>query len=193
MAANDHLRSTAPPPGGVEWLSAPALQARLAEEINRAERHGTELSCLLVVIENLDEMAHEHGEELREQTLVYIADALQRELRAFDRVGRPSERELLLVLPGADGARGEIVARRVLERLRTIKVEAGGVRRPLQVSVGLAPWRDGSSGEDLLTRMRAASRPRNGNGNGEEAAANPSAPAIHGHSPLPQSTHGPSR
>jgi diguanylate cyclase (GGDEF)-like protein len=164
MAANDHLRSTTPPPDGVEWLSAPALQARLAEEIKRAERHGTELSCLLVVIENLDEMAHEHGEELREQTLVYIADALQRELRAFDRVGRPSERELLLVLPGADGARGEIVARRVLERLRTIKVEARGVRRPLQVSVGLAPWRDGSSGEDLLARMRAASRPRNGNG-----------------------------
>jgi diguanylate cyclase (GGDEF)-like protein len=191
MAANDHLRSTAPPPGGVEWLSASALQARLAEEINRAERHGTELSCLLVVIENLDEMAHEHGEELREQTLVYIADALQRELRAFDRVGRPSERELLLVLPGADGARGEIVARRVLERLRTIKVEAGGMRRPLQVSVGLAPWRDGASGEDLLARMRAASQPRNGNG--EEPPVAPAAPAIHGHGPLPQSTHGPSR
>jgi len=193
MAANDHLRSTAPPPGGVEWLSASALQARLAEEINRAERHGTELSCLLVVIENLDEMAHEHGEELREQTLAYIADTLQRELRAFDRVGRPSERELMLVLPGADGARGEIVARRVLERLRTIKVEARGVRRPLQVSVGLAPWRDGASGEDLLTRMRAASRPRNGNGNGEETSAAPAVPAIDGQSPLPQSTHGPSR
>jgi two-component system, cell cycle response regulator len=162
MAANDHQRSEEPPPGGVEWLSAPALNSRLIEEIKRAERHGTALSCLLVQIENLDEMAREHGEELREQTLAYVAEALRRELRAFDRVGRPSERELVLVLPGADGARGEIVARRVLDRLRTIKVEARGTRRPLRVSVGLAPWRDGASGDELMTRMRAASLPRNG-------------------------------
>jgi diguanylate cyclase (GGDEF)-like protein len=162
MAANDHPRSVAPPSGGVEWLSASASHARLAEEIKRAERHGTALSCLLVVIENLEEMTLEHGAELREQTLTYIAEVLGRELRAFDRVGRPSERELLLVLPGADGARGEIVARRVLDRLQTIKVEARGARQPLQVSVGLAAWRDGSDTDELFRRMRAASRPRNG-------------------------------
>jgi diguanylate cyclase (GGDEF)-like protein len=184
MAANDHQRSAAPPPGGVEWLSAAALGARLVEEVKRAERHGTELSCLLVSIENLDEMAREHGEELREQTLAYVADALRRELRAFDRVGRPSERELVLVLPGADGARGEIVARRVLDRLRTIKVEARGARRPLRVSVGLAAWRDGASGEELLTRMRAASRSRNG----EEQPAAPASAAIQGHDLPTQST-----
>ncbi len=186
MAANDHLRSTAPPSGGVEWLSAPALSTRLAEEIKRAERHGTDLSCLLVLVENLDELAREHGEELREQTLTYIADALRRELRAFDRVGRPSERELLLVLPGADGARGEIVARRVLERLRTIKVEAHGTRRPLRVSVSLAAWRDGISGEELVTRMCAASRP----GNGDEAPVDPATPAEQIQNPLTQSTPG---
>ncbi len=170
MAANDDQRSMAPPAGGAEWLSAPVLEARLLEEIKRAERHGTQLSCLLVLIENLDEMAREHGEELREQTLVYVSDALSRELRAFDRVGRPSDRELVLVLPGADGARGEIVARRVLDRLRTIKVEARGARRPLRVAVGLAAWRDGASGEDLMTRMRAASRPRNGEESVRDAA-----------------------
>lgn len=186
MAANDHLRSTAPPPGGVEWLSAPDLSARLLEEIKRAERHGTGLSCLLVVIENLDEMAREHGEELREQTLAYVAAALGRELRAFDRVGRPSERELLLILPGAGGARGEIVARRVLERLRTVKVEARGVRRPLQVAVGLAVWREGLSSDELLTRAHAAARPRNS----EDAPGDSSVPDPQGQNPLTQSTPG---
>jgi diguanylate cyclase (GGDEF)-like protein len=182
MAANDHERS-APPAGGVGWLSAPALSTRLTEEIKRAERHGTELSCLLVMIENLDEMAREHGEELREQTLAYVADALRRELRGFDRVGRPSEKELLLVLPGADGARGEMVARRVLDRLRTIKVEARGARRPLRVAVGLAAWHEGTSYEELLTRMRAASRPRNG----EDTSAAAADPALQGHDPPAQS------
>ena len=157
MAASDpHQRAHRLPPEQIACLSGPALQQLLEEEIKRAERHDTPLSCLLVVIDNLDELSREHGSELPEQTLAYVGGALRRELRQFDRVGRPSDSELLIVLPGADGPRGEIVARRVLDRLRTIKVEAEGIRRPLRVSVGLAAWREHVSGEDLLAQTRAA-------------------------------------
>jgi len=159
MAASDpNLNSDPPAEGQPAVLSAPALRRRLEEEINRAERHGTSLSCLLVTIGNLDELSREHGGDLPEQALTYVAAALQRQLRRFDRIGRPSERELMVVLPGADGPRGEIVARRVLDRLRTIKVEADGSRRPLRISVGLAAWREALSGEDLLAHTRSAAR-----------------------------------
>jgi diguanylate cyclase (GGDEF)-like protein len=159
MAASEPTLSSEPPAGGQPAvLSAPALQERLEEEISRAARHGTSLSCLLVTIGNLDELSREHGSDLPEQALAYVAAALQRQLRRFDRIGRPSDWELLVVLPGADGPRGEIVARRVLDRLRTIKVEAGGTRRPLRISVGLAAWREDLSGEDLLAHTRAAAR-----------------------------------
>src|SRR2546422_406101 len=60
--------------------------------------------------------------------------------------------------PGAHGPRGEIVGRRVLDRLRTIKIEAGGERRPLRISVGLAAWRESLSASDLLAETRAAAR-----------------------------------
>jgi diguanylate cyclase (GGDEF)-like protein len=157
MAANDsHPRSDPPSQGALECLSAAALLRRLDEEIHRAERHGTQLSCLLVAIDGIDEVAEAQSVELQEQTLSYVSSALGRELRRFDRVGRPSESELLIVLPGADGPRGEIVARRVLERLRTIKVEVSGARRALNVSVGLAPWHEGAGAEELLQRTRAA-------------------------------------
>jgi diguanylate cyclase (GGDEF)-like protein len=146
------------PPGQVTCLSAPALQERLEEEINRAGRHGTALSCLLVVIDNLEELARLHGRALSEQTFAYAGPVLRRELRRFDRVGMPSASELLVVLPGADGPRGEAVARRVLDRLRAIKVEADGVRRPLRVSVGLAAWRKNLSGPELLAQTRIAAR-----------------------------------
>src|SRR6202453_1257605 len=135
---NLDLRTDPLPAGVIVCLSAAALTERMEEEINRAGRHGTPLSCLLVVIENLDELTRAHGSELSEQTLVYVSEALRHELRRFDRVGRPSEGELAVLLPGADGPRGEIVARRALKRLRAIKIEAGGQRRPLRVSVGLA-------------------------------------------------------
>ena len=143
-------------------LPAQALAERMEEEINRAGRYGTPLSCLVVVIENLEELRKAHGSELSEQTLLYVSEALHRELRRFDRVGRPSEGELAVLLPGADGPRGEIVARRALERLRAIKVEADGARRPLRVSVGLAAWREDVGGEELLAQTRAAVRRENG-------------------------------
>jgi diguanylate cyclase (GGDEF)-like protein len=147
-------------------LDAGALSVRIDEEINRAGRHGTPLSCLLVVIDNLAELAREHGAELSEQTFAYIATTLAPELRGFDRIGRPSDGELLLLLPGADGPRGEMVARRVLDRLRTIKVEAEGMRRALRFSVGLAAWRKDVGGEDLLAQARTATR----RAQGEDAA-----------------------
>ena len=159
MAASDpNLSSDQPTDGQPTVLSAPALRERLEEEINRAGRHGIALSCLLVTIGNLDELSREQGSELPEQALAYVGAALQRQLRRFDRIGRPTDRELFVVLPGADGPRGEIVARRVLDRLRTIKVEVDGTRRALLISVGLAAWRADLSGEDLLAQTRAAAR-----------------------------------
>jgi diguanylate cyclase (GGDEF)-like protein len=142
----------------VDCLSPGALAERLEEEINRAGRHGTPLSCLLVAIDDLAELSSQHGRELPEQALAYAGPVLSRELRGFDRVGRPSDSELLIVLPGADGPRGEIVARRVIDRLRAIKIESGGVRRSLRVSIGLAAWREDLTAEQLLTLTRLAAQ-----------------------------------
>lgn len=178
MAASDQdISSDRPAPGAIACLSEGMLYRRLAEEINRAGRYGTPLSCLLVTIGNLDVLAHEHGGELYEQTLSYVARALGSQLRDFDRIGMPSEGELVLLLPGADGPRGEIVARRALQRLRTIKVESDGERRPLNVSVGLAAWREGLDGGELLELARAAARRGLGDGAGT-GLASASPPAL---------------
>ncbi len=174
MAASDNNPSPEPLTERVRCLSAEGLQERLTEEINRAERHDTPLSCLLVRIGNLEELAREHGEELSEETLAYVARTLAAQVRGFDRVGCPGEGELMLILPGADGPRGEVVARRALERLRTIKVEADGARRPLRISVGLAAWHEDLGAEELLEQARVAAR----RGNGSEAG-----PGLPGSSP----------
>jgi GGDEF domain-containing protein len=176
MAASDQdTRSQRPSAGTVACLSQSALDRRLAEEINRAGRHGTPLSCLLVTIGNLDELVREHGDGLYEETLTYVARALGSQVRDFDRIGAPSDGELLLLLPGADGPRGEVVARRALQRLRTIKLEVDGERRPLSVSVGLAAWRDDLSGAELLELARGAARRGVVAGHG---LASPSPPAL---------------
>ena len=107
MAANDPNTRTDPPGRQVpRWLGAPELAERLAEEVARAERNLGPLSCLLVVIEDLDSVVERYGDELAEQALAHLAQALRGELRVFDQVGRPSDRELMVLLPGADGPRG---------------------------------------------------------------------------------------
>jgi diguanylate cyclase (GGDEF)-like protein len=165
MAASDqNPRREGSSSRGARSLSGPELTDRLDEEIARAERHSTGVSCLLVVVENLEAMAREHGVELREQMMMYIISALSPALRRFDRIGRPEEGELVILLPGAGAPQAEVVARRVLERLRAVKLESGGERRPLSVSVGLAAWDQPGSAEDLFGRARRALTRGNGTG-----------------------------
>jgi diguanylate cyclase (GGDEF)-like protein len=158
MAANDPHDPTRAPLGPRDCLSSPELAARLDEEVNRAGRHRTALSCLLVSLDDAKQLARTHGEELPAQALAYLGAALGRQLRRFDRIGHAAEGELLVVLPGADERRGEIVARRALGRLHAVKIEVAGERRPLRISVGIAAWHEGITGEQLLSQTRLAAQ-----------------------------------
>jgi diguanylate cyclase (GGDEF)-like protein len=160
MAASDSKHSKITPTGPRDCLSSLELAVRLDEEVSRAARHRTALSCLLVSLEEVERLSQAHGEELPEQALAYLGAALGRQLRRFDRVGHAADGELLVVLPGADERRGEIVARRALSRFHAVKVEVEGKRQPLRISVGIAAWREGLTAEQLLTQTRIAARRR---------------------------------
>ena len=136
------------------------LAGRLDEEVHRAARQGSQLSCLLVSLEEVERLSLKYGEDLPGRALAYLATALIRQLRRFDRVGRASDSELLVILPGADERRAEIVARRALGRLHSVKVEVEGRREALHISVGIAAWRDGLQAGQLLSQTRAAAQRR---------------------------------
>lgn len=163
MAAtdNDHLAHRPRTPRTArESLPAEELQERLEEEVARSERQRTPLSCLLVSVDDVERLAGAYGQELPARALAYLGAALERQLRRFDRVGRPGEGELLIVLPGADERRAEIVARRALGRLHAVKIELDGVRRPLHVSIGIVGWSEGLTAEQLIERARLAALKR---------------------------------
>ncbi len=162
MAARATDYTQGSPRGSIDYLSERALHARLEEEVNRAGRHNTALCCLRLVLDDLPALRRAHGDALAERVLAYVELALRRELRRFDRVGRPSESELLIVLPGADSRRGEIVARRVLARLRSVKLEFAGARHPLRVAVTLAAWQAEMSAAALLDAASADTFRENG-------------------------------
>jgi two-component system, cell cycle response regulator len=160
MAANDSDSDSSEQAAGwpVEYLSACTLRDRLEEEVSRAGRHGTPLSCLVFGVVDIGEIERVHGEGLAQQIQAYMGLALRGELRRFDRVGLAGGEELAIVLPGADGPRAEVVARRLLTRLRLLKLQENGdeQRRPLQLAIGLGTWREGVSAQRLLADARAA-------------------------------------
>jgi diguanylate cyclase (GGDEF)-like protein len=158
MVASDSQNPLSTPRGPRDTLSAAELAARLDEEVSRAGRHRTELSCLLVSLDDVERLSSTHGEELPSQALAYLGAMLGRELRRFDRVGHSAEGELLVVLPGADERRGEIVARRALGRLHAVKIESEGRRQALRISVGIAAWHEGLTADQLLAQTRLAAR-----------------------------------
>ncbi len=151
----DGERAHAAPP--LHCLDAGQLRDRVEEEVSRATRHGTALACLLLRLENFEQIAQDHGAGLSERALLHAGQTLLAELRRFDRVGRPLQDELVVVLPGAASVQGEAVARRALRRLRAIKIEADLVRSPLCVSIGIAAWRAPWSAQQLIDQARSAS------------------------------------
>jgi diguanylate cyclase (GGDEF)-like protein len=153
----------ASPPGerqraaqALRCLGAQELHERLEEEVSRAVRHGTPLCCLLLRLRDFDQIAQRHGQELADHALLHAGSTLLSELRRFDRIGRPRQDELLVLLPGAASAQGESVARRALSRLRSIKIEVQSIRKPLSVSIGIAAWRAPWSAEQLIRQARIA-------------------------------------
>lgn len=137
-------------------LSSEELHERIEEEVARATRYGGELSCLLMRLDHYRQIAEDHGAELAERALMHAGETLCAQLRSFDRVGRPRQDELVIVLPGAADTGGEAVARRALGRLRAIKIEVDQMRQPLCVSVGIATWQAPWSAGTLLEEARAA-------------------------------------
>lgn len=142
--------------GRLRCLDPDELHQRLDEEVSRSIRHGTSLACLLVRLDDFQQIAQAHGVDLAEQALMHAGEAILAELRRFDRVGRPQPHELVVVLPGAAVMQGEAVARRTLTRLRAIKIEFERTRRPLCVSVGIAAWRAPLNAKQLIDQARHA-------------------------------------
>jgi diguanylate cyclase (GGDEF)-like protein len=153
-ALEGRLESSADPHTGC--LNEAAMAARLDEEINRARRQGTPLSCLLLALDDLEAITLRHGAAMSAHTLGHLGAVLRREFRRFDRVAYLGRGEFAVLLAGSAGTQAEVVARRALERVHAIKLEEAGERRALRSSVGLGEWHDSQGAWELVASARAA-------------------------------------
>jgi diguanylate cyclase (GGDEF)-like protein len=125
-----------------------AMCRRLEEEIDRAARTGGPLSCLLIDLDNFKLINDRHGHQAGDAILRAVVQALESELRAFDRVARYGGDEFVVILPNADLASAAAAAARVLALVETVRPPDADCR--LSASVGVAEWHEPMSADALL-------------------------------------------
>jgi diguanylate cyclase (GGDEF)-like protein len=126
-----------------------AMRRRLDEEIGRATRTGSPLSCLLMDLDDFKLVNDSHGHPMGDEMLREVVRALVGEFRAFDRVARYGGDEFVVILPNADISSAEAAAERALARLAALPfASAGG--HGVSASIGAAQWHAGMDTDALL-------------------------------------------
>jgi diguanylate cyclase (GGDEF)-like protein len=125
-----------------------AMRRRLDEEIGRAMRTGSPLSCLLIDLDNFKLVNDRQGHQAGDRVLREVGKALVGEFRAFDRVARYGGDEFVAILPNAELESAVAAAARALQRL--LALPAHEANPGVGASIGVAQWQAPMGTDALL-------------------------------------------
>jgi two-component system, cell cycle response regulator len=115
-----------------------AFRARVEEEVKRARRYRTPLTCVMADMDNLKPINDQLGHAAGDRAIAAVAAVIRDELRETDFGARYGGDEFVVLLPHTSSEEGRIFAERVCTRLKETLVELGGRRIPLGASFGVA-------------------------------------------------------
>jgi diguanylate cyclase (GGDEF)-like protein len=132
---------------GLTGLPGPAaLGEEVAEELERAERHGQQLSLALIDLDGFARLNRERGRKAGDRLLKRAAAAWRSELRGTDMLLRYADDEFLVLLPNCTPANAYALVDRLVRALP----------RGQTCSAGLAHRRGGDSVRRLVDRASEA-------------------------------------
>lgn len=121
------------------WNSSRYLQARLREELARAQRERSSVACLVADVDRLQALNDELGYGAGDRALAEIAARIESQVRASDAAARAGSDAFVVILPATEAALAKPLAERILAAVRSSPVETGrGEARDLRVSIGIA-------------------------------------------------------
>jgi diguanylate cyclase (GGDEF)-like protein len=123
-------------------------EQRLAEEIERAERHGRPLTVLLTDLDGLKQINDELGHAAGDTMLRGFAERMLKAIRGSDLAARLGGDEFMALLPEC---RPDEV-RHVLARLEGLEVDYMGKKIPCRFSRGWTDFRRGETSVEFLKR-----------------------------------------
>lgn len=129
------------------------LDQRLLKELNLCRRSGGTFSALMIDLDNFKDINDTFGHSAGDDTLIKFTKLVSSSIRATDCFGRWGGDEFLLILPGANGTEGVIVA----NKLHSIVADSNVfLHFSLTISIGVTELKKHDTIESLLSRTDKA-------------------------------------
>ena len=125
---------------------------RLEEELDRARRHGTNVSLLMIDIDNFKGINDTFGHLAGDLVIRGVGDILKRSVRRFDLCTRYGGEEFAIVMPGSGAESSASVGERIRQRIEAFRPpdsELTDLR--VTASIGMAVSQ-GASMRELIAR-----------------------------------------
>jgi len=131
-----------------------SILSLLFAETDRVQRMGTQLSFLLLDLDNFARINAEYGYDTGDKILHEVAVRLRRYMRSYDLLGRTGEDEFLIALPGCNAYQARHLADRILTIMLRNPFAAADGKIRVTASIGLAQ----SRGRTPLVVLREAAQ-----------------------------------
>lgn len=134
------------------------IAERLREEDERVARLGTPYALAVIDADRFKHINDHYGHDVGDRMLVELARTLKDSLREYDVCSRWGGEEFLALLVDTDIEAAQVIAERILQNVRRLRVEAGDSPLQITVSIGLAEYRAGETYSETIGRGDTALR-----------------------------------
>ncbi len=151
-----------------------AFRARLEDEVKRARRYRTPLTCVMADLDQLKPINDQLGHAAGDRAIAQVAAVIREELRETDFGARYGGDEFVVLLPHTAADEGRVFAERVCARIRATELLVGDRRLSLGASFGVAcrtPEHADAPAEELVHAADAALYAAKRDGRGRVAVA----------------------
>ncbi len=129
-------------------------------ELERARRGQAPLSLIALDIDNFDAIKNQFGENVSNDVLSVIANAIREKSRPYDEIGRYEGSTFLIILPGVIGQDAEKVTVRILKDIQNTEISLlDGRNLAVKVSAGIVSFLHITAAteiENLIEKARQA-------------------------------------
>jgi diguanylate cyclase (GGDEF)-like protein len=126
------------------------VMEKIDSEINRALRHGSPMSVLMLDIDHFKRINDTWGHSAGDQVLQAIGKLLRDSCRVYDVPGRYGGEEFCIVLPETRPGNTNVVAERIRRRLEATELTCGDGSIVVTASIGIAGM-DASGSSEILS------------------------------------------
>jgi diguanylate cyclase (GGDEF)-like protein len=151
-----HLRALAQTDALTGLANLRAFRSRLDDEVRRARRYGTSLTCIMADMDHLKPVNDAFGHGAGDRAIAAVAEVLRSQLRATDLGARYGGDEFVLLLPHTSAGDGRILAERLCQRLAAAELPVGDRKVSLRTSFGLAELGPVAGADDGAELVRHA-------------------------------------